>query len=297
MDSGTRTQRTEALFLAHLRFQVVAAGGVCGVLRNRAIYVNEYSYNTTPLTSANLGELAAAKEMTEYVADYWLQYVALLRHIFITRGHHYKAEYNETITNTWNATTIAAPDNVNVPQWDTIFRAGLHCFGVRVLELLVQHAHGNGTLAKSFVTRLNASPAGVAATTTGWAVVEAMMKATWWSDFNDKYKVQVDQLRTEARYAKSIGLQGHVNAKLFNWDWTAITLTHEAVTALAPLLLGFLDTLDVSESIKRQRAVNKRGEGGAIVRATFARVILNEQQNAQFMQTVKAFLEGVMASV
>jgi len=289
-ESAARVRREDAMFLAFLRLNVVMAGGVCRSLTNRALYVDEYNIATTTLAQVDFTQLHFAQESIEFISDIWLQLIALLRHVFITRGHHYKQEYKEMIDRTWAATTITPPQNLTLPAWDILFRAGLHCFGIRALHELTVWGKQSGKLAKSFVTRFDAAPAGTAPTRTGWAALSSMMRAPWWNDFYSVYKPAVDALRAANAKAESLGLRGHVNAKLFDWTYQHVEIGDKEITVLAPLVLGFLDTLEDTEAIKNQRAITKRGEGGAAIRQAFSTVLTIEARNARHMESVKQFL-------
>jgi len=296
MDSNVGLSRENAVFLAILRLNVVLAGGVAQSLTARAVYVNEYDVSNATWEQVVLTDIAIGRPTNRYISEVWLQYVALLRHIFVTRGHHYKDEYLDLIDRTWKATTIEAPADVSEPSWMHILRTGLHCFGLRVLHLLTKFGMQQGLLASSFKTRYNAAPAGTAPVRTGWAAVENMKKAVWYPAFYIAYHTQIDRLELAAKVATRIGLRGHINAKLFNWGWTRIVVSDEPARALAPLILGFLDTLDRTESIKGQKTLDKRGDGGSAIRLAFQMVLSNSMRNARYMESVEAFFAETPAT-
>jgi hypothetical protein len=289
MDAGLQLSAEHATFLAILRLNFVIAGGIAAHTSARAVYVDEYDISPHTSAEVRLQDMRVHKDLIVYISDCWLQYVALLRHIFITRGHHYKEEYAELITRTWRATTIEAPQGVAVPSWQHILRTALHCFGLRALHLLVIWGHNTGKLAAAFETRFHAAPAGTAPIRTGWAVIENMKQAMWWADFYRVYKVQVDALEKANRVVVQYGVRAHINARLFNFQWTRIVVDDAPVRALAPMLLGFLDILDANESIRGQKTLNKRGDGGSAIRVAFSMVLGNEARNARFMQSVREY--------
>jgi len=289
IEANIGLSREHATFLAFLRFNFVLAGGVARLLTNRSIYVDEYTPSRHTYADVVLQDISITQLEVQYIATHWLQFVALLRHLFITRGHHYKTEYLEVIERTWKATTIEAPVGVSQPTWQHILRTGLHCFGIRILHLFVYHGYRAGLLAKSFDTRYNAAPAGTAPIRTGWAGVLNMQKTSWWPYFYARYKTQVDDLEVAYKRSMEIGLRGHINAKLFNWSWSRIVIDEAPVTALAPLVLAFIDTLDRSESIKGQQTLNKRADGGSAIRQAFTMVLTNHMRNASTMQTMEAY--------
>lgn len=291
MDSGLQLSAEHATFLALLRLNVVTAGGVAEDPTARAIYVDEYEYVDYQYEDAVLGDLRITKDLIRYISDSWLQYVALVRHVFITRGHHYKQEYDELIRRTWNATTIEPPTGLPVPSWLHILRTGLHCFGIRSVHLLVLYGNSHGRLAASFETRLHAASAGTAPIRTGWAVILNMKQAMWWPDFYKAYKEQVDALERANAVLVRYGVRAHINARLFNFEWSRILVDDAPVRALAPLMLGFLDILDANESIRGQKTLNKRGDGGSAIRVAFSMVLSNEARNAKFMQTVREYFQ------
>lgn len=295
LDAGLSLSNDHAVFLAYLRLQVVLAGGTARILTERSVYVDEYAENFSTFAEVDYDILPISKLITGFLNDHWLQYVALLRHLFVTRGHHYKREFSDLITKTWSATTIKATEGLAVPEWRHILRTGLHCFGIRALNILTIEGFHSGVLAKSFETRIDAAPAGAAYVRTGWAVLESMQQAQWYPSFYAAYQRQIEDLRADAEYGHMIGLRAHINAKLFNWRWSRIIISDASVRALAPLFLGFLDTLERGESLRGQKTLNKRGDGGSALRAQFSGVLINEQRNAKYMETAKAFFEGYIA--
>jgi len=296
LDAGLNLSNAHALFLAYLRLQVVLAGGTASNLEERAVYVDEYTENDADINDVDYDILPVTPILTGFLNDHWLQYVALLRHLFVTRGHHYKNEYRDMITKTWAATTIGTPEGLAIPEWRHILRSALHCFGIRILNLLTIEGFHMGTLAKAFETRIDAAPAGAAYVRTAWAVVESMKQAQWFPSFYAAYTTQIDSLEEDAAYGHRVGLRAHINAKLFNWRWSRIIISDASVRALAPLLLGFLDTLERGESLRGQKTLNKRGDGGSALRAQFSGVLVNEQRNARYMETAHAFFSGFVAT-
>lgn len=283
-------RRDAAMFGSLLRMNAVKAGVVAGSLESRAVYVDEYTWRDEPLTVDGLRDLSAPSATLEYVNQNWLQIVALARHLFITRGHHYKPEYTDVIDRTWNATTIEAPQGVILPGWDFLLSGAIHWIGPRAMMLVCEHAKNGGRLAASFINRYDAAPAGTAPIRTGWAAIESMKMATWWRDFYNLFHREVDALEVAKNRTAQLGLQAHVNAKLFDWTWTRTVVSDEPVRPLAPWIMGFLDSLDKDEAIKGQKAIDKRASGGVIIRQQFTMVILNEQKNARFMQSVQELL-------
>lgn len=296
MDSNVGLSRSHAWFLVMMRLNMVIAGGTASSLEARAIYADEYHRNHMQLADIQWQEFEIAPGMASYVNSYWLQYVALVRHLFITRGHHYKDEYLDAIESTWTATTIVPPTGLSIPTWQHILRTALHCFGIRALHLLTRHAYANGKLAASFIVRFNAAAAGTAPIRTGWAAIENMKQATWWPDFYETFKVQVDNLEHANEVVTRLGVRGHINSKLLNWNWPSLKIPDTPVRPLAPYIMGFIDTLDRTESIKGQQAITKRADGGSAIRAAFAAVLLNERQDAIFLRSPREFFKKMEAS-
>jgi hypothetical protein len=282
-----------AMFLTLLRLNVVLAGGLARSLESRAIYVDEYTTSDVTFRDVKFDEIIITQTQNQFVADYWLQIVAVLRHVFVTRGHHYKDEYSEFIARTWSATTISNPEGVTLPSWKHLLRTGLHCFGIRFMNLLCVDAYENGKLAESHKTRFNAAVAGTAAIRTGWATIQSMKQAHWWPYFEAMMSSQILALDEANTRLVSLGVRAHVNAKLFNFGWTSIRVDDTPIKPLAPYCLAYIDSLDRSESLKGQRALNKRGDGGSAIRAAFASVLQNDAQNALLMRNAKSYFDRV----
>lgn len=277
-----------ASFLALLRMNFAMAGGLVSVLSERAIYVNEY-FGSAVAYTADM-RFSASKLLVDYVAETWLQYVGVLRHLFVTRGHHYKDAYSGMIDRIWKTTTIEPPPGVSVPSWENVLRLGLHCFGIRSVNILVTDAYYKGTLAASLSTRFFAAPAGSAPVITSMAGINAMKKATWWPEFYEGYKYQIDGLTDMNTKVKAMGLRAHVNAKLFNWSWKSYKIDTTFVDALSPLILAFIDNLDKTESLVGQECLKKRGDGGGAIRRAFSASLQNEDRNTKYLESPLEFL-------
>ncbi|KAI9311532.1 hypothetical protein BX666DRAFT_2115777, partial [Dichotomocladium elegans] len=156
--SGVR--EAEAAFCSMLRLQMVRNGYACRDLTQRAIYVDEYTYNVHVEGRPNLS--AFTQEMVSFVATYWANIVAVVAHIFRVRGHHFKPEYQRTYDRTWRAATIEVPANVQMPSWEILSRVALHPFGIRALHRVVQNEAASGGLSKGLMLRMDSACAGSA---------------------------------------------------------------------------------------------------------------------------------------
>jgi len=278
-----------ASFLALMRLNFVLAGGITSTLTERAVYVNEYTH-TNKAWDANMS-FAASRIVVEYIAETWLQYVGVLRHFFVVRGHHYKSDYDAVIKKLWGATTIDLPTGMDAPSWPNILRLGLHCFGIRSLNILVTDAYYSGKLAAALSLRFFAAPAGTAPVTTAWAGILTMKKALWWPLFEESYRQQIHEL--EALYVRvtQMGLKAHVNAKLFNWNWPSMRIDTSPVDAIAPLVLAFIDNLEAGESLRGQKCLTKRGDGGSAIRRSFGTSLINEERSSKFLESPEQFFK------
>lgn len=287
--STTGLSDKHASFLALLRLNFVIAGGCVTNLQERAVYSNEYAPNRTPWSDQL--QFTATKDLVDFVADTWLQYVGILRHLFVSRGHHFKTEYSTMIDRVWKATTIEAPSGVEVPSWLDILRLGLHCFAIRPINIVVTDAYYGGTLAASLSIRFFTAPAGVAPVYTAFAGLKDMKMSSWWKLFADQYESQVNDLEKLAEMVTKLGLRAHQNAKLFNWNWSTLNIDLSPVDALAPLVLAFIDNLDDQESLRGQKSLTKRGDGGAAIRRNFSMALMNEARNSRFVQDPEEFFK------
>lgn len=285
----------QATFLALIRLNVVIAGGVANSMMTRAIYVNEYASNNHVATVAELVALGITKVSATFVADYWLQMVMLLRHIFITRGHHYKDEYQDVIDRTWAATTIETPAGMTLPSWRHILRTALHCFGIRFMNLLAVEGRRDSKIAQSFVTRFGAAPAGTAPIRTGYATLQSMKQAHWYHQFESAFLTQIRELEDAYDAVRRAGLRAHVNAKLFNFAWISLRVSDAPVRPLAPYFLAYIDSLERGESLKGQRALTKRGDGGSAIRAAFTNVLMNDSRNSSMLTSATGYFASLRA--
>jgi hypothetical protein len=279
-----------ATFLTLLRMNMVTSGFVAKSTNERAVYVDEYEYNVDipdePI------QVTITSEVNKFVADYWENIVAVVAHVFRVRGHHYKDEYEDLYSRTWACTTIEVPTGIRMPSWKDISTIGLHCFGVKALHLVREAAFQGGYLAKGLEIRRNAACAGSAAVRTSAAALTEMRSNKWFSAFAEKFDVAIREILNQAVRLQNAGTRAHINAKLYDWNDRYMGIDETHVQTVAPYILGWIDTLDVREPITKQKAINKRAQGGSGIRTVFAAVILNELRSDRQYENVRAFLSS-----
>jgi len=284
-----------AVFCALLRYHMVHGGFIGSDLKDRAVYINEVKTGVEENDTAHASILN--KDLVQFVADSWENIVGVVLHVFRVRGHHFKPEFQDLYDRTWRSTVIEVPAGVTMPSWEEIAKVALHPFGVKALELVVQYAVQGGRLARGLTLRRSAGCAGSAYVTTCAAAVVEMRSAKWWEAFYLKFKTEIDLLFQQADALKAAGMAAHVNARLFNWNLAFERPDESHVVALAPYVMGWIDTLDRGEPITRQQTITKRATGGSAIRAAFSSVIVNEQRTDRGYQNVVAFLGGATAGV
>jgi len=319
-------RESTASFLTMLRCMMVKFGFACNNLQRRAVYVDEYNVTPTEVfhrraldarnaEAASLAQAAGApipipdalpavipplnlgpgsfsvnKATGNFISTYWDNIVSVVAHVFRTRGHHYMESYKELYARTWACTTIEVPNGVQMPTWEEISRAGLHCFGVRALHQVREWSRVHGRLAKGLVIRLDAACAGSAPVRTAAAALKEMSAAGWWTHFDAKYHAHIVAVLAEANRLQAAGTKAHINARLYNWADTWEKADEQHVIPLSPYILGWIDTLDQKDALSKQVCLNKRADGTTAIRAAWAAVLRNYMRDLSSKTSIAQFL-------
>jgi len=309
---GGGTSENDSLWVSLLRARWIQLGCLLRTRQDRAVPIDEVDedtraqsydeqweaanpiaatardqYEVQKLNSADLGD-AAFQTYIKKISAALLNHVnqcatnlwALSAHIFRVRGHHYKAEFEDTIERTWKATTLDLPNTA--PSWQVLVRVATHPFGVKALRDGFEFFLSQEALAPSFDVRKDAFPAGAAMIGTGYAVLQQMKSAAWWVEFSTLYQGLVDSvehqhgeiLKAPFRYHQAAGLYGEVKRDV---DDTS-------VRALAPLLKGFITVEAAGTAISRQKTLDKHAEQNPATQERFAiylEMLLNRVKQAK----------------
>jgi len=284
-----KVSESDSAFCAFLKTLLCMKGFVAKDLTNRAVYIDEYL--RYPKLEKEPDIFVISKDTVQFITMYWANIVGVTRHVFRVRGHHWKPEYTELYERTWRSTAISVPANVRMPTWEVISKAALHCFGIRALEEMWKRGKSIGILSKALELREDAACAGSASIRTTAAAISEMRSAPWFHIFEKARSNQIQALILEADRLRKEGTRAHINARLYNFDDKFCGTNEELVRPLAPFVLGWLDTLEDNEPIKKQKAINKRSAGSTSLRASFSAAVLNDMKNEEATKCVEAFFE------
>jgi len=215
----------------------------------------------------NEENLAVTKHLT-FSAQ---QYAAMTYLVFRQHGHHYKTEFDNKYNVLWRATTIESSSRY--PGNEIIHRNAIHSFGVKALHLKFFQNLRLGKLADTFVDRQDVAPAGTAVVATCNAAIDLMKALPVWNQMYSAYKVQIDELATQAKKLKNAerAIQYHKNARLFGVQRFQLDL--EIAQSLAPIAKGFIESLGPDADLSRQKALDKRAQQNPLVTALVSSVI------------------------
>jgi hypothetical protein len=296
IDSDARISQEVAVFLAHIRLHFVIAGGTAQGLHNRAIYVDEYTNSSATFAQVTLVDILITKLVANFIADHWMIFVAMCRHMFVTRGHHWKDTYDNHLTKMWESCNVEVPTGVRLPPWQHLIRSSIHCFGIRSLQLLTMEAYDQARLPGAMVKRIFAASAGTAPWRTAWAGIELMKQTIWYEQFAYHFQAHIDELSAINTFLIGAGVRCHVNAKLFNFEWEPIHISDTPVKVLAPYILGFADTLDDRDPFRGQRTLDKYANASSSVRAAFNQLLSNVRKIAKNMETITEYFSVAPAT-
>jgi len=296
MDSEEKINQEAAIFLAHIRLHFVLAGGTAMELSNRSLYVDEYTISSATFAQVQLTDISMTRHTTEFIAGHWMVFVALCRHMFVTRGHHWKDTYENQITKMWTSCNIEVPTTIRMPLWQHIIRSALHCFGIRSLQLLVMEAYDQGKLPGAMVKRIGAASAGTAPWRTAWAGILLMQQTIWYDTFAVHFDGVIKELEGINDFLVSAGVRCHVNAKLFNFSWTTMHISDNCVKILAPYIMGFADSLDEKDPFRGQKTLDKYANASSSIRVAFSQLLNNVRKLDKAMENVPSYFAAAPAT-
>jgi len=193
--------------------------------------------------------------------------------VFRQMGHHYKPELEQKYNTLWRATTLEIP--TFMPSNGAIHRVAIHSFGMYSLHEKFFYNREERRLAETYMDRADVTPCGVAIINTCWASISLMKSLPIWPSLYRAYQTQIDDLERQAnklRDAKE-AIKYHKNAKLFGVNKS--TLDPTSAYAMAPVAKGFLESMDETADIKRQKTLDKRASQNPVAVQLVQNVILN----------------------
>jgi len=176
--------------------------------------------------------------------------------VFRQMGHHYKSELEAKYNNLWRATTLETPNFL--PSNQVIHRVAIHSFGMYALHEKFFELREKRMLAETYMDRADVTPCGVAIINTCWASISLIKSLPIWNSLYGAYKSQIDHLESQAALLKNAkdAIKYHKNARLFGV--TRAQLDPTSAYAMAPVAKGFLEAMDETADIKRQKTLDKR---------------------------------------
>jgi hypothetical protein len=193
--------------------------------------------------------------------------IAMMAHGFRTRGHHWSAEMNVMYDRLWSACLIALPTGLARPSWEALMRVALHPFGIAAIQALVDWLHADGKLPPAMALRQNAAPCGTAAITSCRALCKAAQSEEWWAPFAAVHSVEINAVDDATTAILGDWRRHHQNRGLYGA--AAAPPLVAPVTGLAPILMGWVDTLPAASPLKGIRALNKIANDNVGLRNSF----------------------------
>lgn len=186
------------------------------------------------------------------------QFAAATYLVFRQHGHHYTPDLDRKLNVLWKATTIE--QSPKYPGNEAVHRDAVHSFGMKALHDKFFYCLSKGKLAETFVDRSDVAPAGTAMIATCWATINLMRSLPIWAGVYAQYKEQIDTLEDQARKLKSAeeAIKYHKNAKLFGVN--RFTMNTEVAQALAPIAMGFIQSLGDEADLAQQKTLTKRAQ-------------------------------------
>jgi hypothetical protein len=277
----------DAAFCALLKWQGVINGALGLSPAIRSVTINEVEFIESTEAEKEAFPAGITRDMVRFTSTYWSNIFSVVAHVFRVRGHHWKAEYRSLYDRTWASITVETPNFM--PDWEVISRAAVHCFGIKAIHYLAVHCARNGELAKGLVLRLNAACAGTASVQTSAAALNEMKSATWYTFLARHKREAIEHLETEAERLRVLSVAAHINYRLYGFSGAPIMVDDSSTRTLAPYILGWIDILDDNEPIKKQKAINKKGQGSAMVRVGFTQALNNEIKGTIKNENIEAF--------
>jgi hypothetical protein len=270
----------EALFIALLRYHVAIQGTLAAVIANRAVIEDEYS----PIAPANGNWADAANDIplipnagniAKFMKRHGNTLVHMMIYVFLSRGHHWQAEYRELYGRLKSACFISANNGFTMPSDEFIFRLALHPFGVKPLFALTMAHQATGHMAAAMAIRFapHAPIAGVAHITTLLATINAMTKEAWWGAFDAKFQPAIATIQAEANAISLAPISYHVAAKVLGAPARVMPSANgeAAFNALCQFAIGYIDHLGRRHPLSGQQAVTRKSGGPTGIADAFSR--------------------------
>lgn len=197
-------------------------------------------------------------EMNRFLTLASNQYAAMTYLVFRQHGHHYTTELDKKLNTLWKATTLE--QSPKYPGNEAVHRDAIHSFGMKALHDKFYYFLEKGKLAETFIDRQDVAPAGTAIIATCYASITLMRSLPIWSGIYAQYKEQIDKLEEQAKKLKDAkgAIKYHKNARLFGHH--RFTLDTEIAQALAPVAVGFIQSLGDEADLSQQKTLNKRAQ-------------------------------------
>lgn len=261
------------------------------------IDLNDFLYDDGEIRLDDDGDLQPegayeelGKILKELDLQQWLTvaplFWACVAHVFRVRGHHYKDEYQGLYENTWKGTTIDLPDKVLT--WKEISRTAIHAFGVKALERSTQFYENRDVLSTNLLMRRDAVPCGAALVGTAFATLMQLQSAPWYATLQQRYKTQIDGLIEEYKDVSTHGLACHINAGLYGLQ--KFEFRTESAAALAPILVGYINSLPKTSAIQQQRALVKHSDTNPLMTVIMQEFVAATIENSARNKTLNAML-------
>ena len=180
--------------------------------------------------------------------------------LFLTRGHHWKPEYENIVNRIWQASNIGITPSFRMPDWDLLFRTGIHPFGEKMPHLVYVHWASLNKLPNTLVMHVNAALSGAALNCTAAAVIKIISGEGFFTEFEFMYERQIKGAIDEAIKIHGNPTACHINATLYGARSLHSTLDTDNATSLAAVLLGYVSSISKEAPISEQKMPNKSGD-------------------------------------
>jgi hypothetical protein len=260
----------EAFFVSCFRMYLAQQGILTANLIQRGVVEDEYVI-IAPVQNAwnNAGNDIPVNVYNPNVPKYIKRYGKILIHhlayVFLSRGHHYKQEYNELYERLKSACFIPSNPGFVIPSNETLYRLAVHGFGVKPLIDLTLADKAASRMAAAMEIRFSphAPISGVAHMTTLKAALNQMAKEQWWPAFAQKFAISINDLDAEVALIAANPLTYHISARVLGANARAMPSNagNDAFTKLCQYALGYIDHLGRKHSLSGQQAITKKSNG------------------------------------
>lgn len=261
---------TVAYQISIFRLLVATEGMLTSSLADRSVVEDEYvivanqGANWADALNA-IPAFAGQTNINKHYKRYGMTYIHMMCYVFLSRGHHYKQEYNDLYDRLKTACFIPNNPGFQILTNEQMFRLSIHGFGISPLVELSMHHAANSDMAAAMLIRYSpATPiSGVAHITTLAATVSHMAKEPWFGAFATKFAAPIQAIADEVELILATPLVYHVSAKFLGQ--VARTLpsaeSQGAFNTLCQFALGYIDHLGRRHSLAGQQAITKKSGG------------------------------------